>query len=134
MNWKTMVLIGCIVCSASRCRAQAFLESDWKGIWQAELDGQPSVTLTLADDAGKLAGTVVFSRFGHDEGRARILGQEPHLLLGVRVSDRTLMFQFKSPDRRLLDVTVARTAPDQATIHCENCGADAPIVNLVRAH
>ena len=51
---------GCILLASTLVFA-AGSKSDaaWVGVWHGELDGQPSVLLTLADDGGSLGGTFV---------------------------------------------------------------------------
>ena len=46
-----------LLIAATALAAQSSSPSDWIGVWQGELDGQPSVTLTLAKDSGTLEGT-----------------------------------------------------------------------------
>jgi hypothetical protein len=104
----------------------------WLGVWQGELNGQPSVVLTLADDVGELGGTVVLNIIQNDNGQAREVAKEPHVLMNPRVDGEILAFQFRKLDGGLLDFTVKLTAADKAKIHCSNCGADAPIADLVR--
>ena len=47
--------------AATTLAAQSTSPSDWAGVWQGELDGQPSVVLTLARDNGTLEGTLVLN-------------------------------------------------------------------------
>jgi hypothetical protein len=56
------VLIGTLVCCLSAESTQPATQSArWAGVWQGELDGLPSVTLTLANDTGQLGGTLVLN-------------------------------------------------------------------------
>lgn len=113
--------------------AQAQYNAEWLGVWHGELDGQPSVVLTLADDTGALSGTVVLNIIEKEDGAAHVVATEPHTLMKPHVEGEVLTFQFKKPGGDLLDFAVKRTADGEATIHCENCGADAPTVGLARA-
>jgi hypothetical protein len=128
--------------SASLCAAfmlavvsqsQTANRANWLGVWQGDLDGQPSVVLTLADDTGQLGGTVVLNIISKEDGQAHIVALEPHVLMNPRIDGDVLAFQFKKLDGGLLDFAVEFTAADKSTIHCTNCGPDAPIVDLARA-
>ena len=104
----------------------------WVGLWQAPLEGQPGVILTLGDDTGQLAGGIVFNVITRDGGQARILGHDAHALMNPRVEGNTLRFQvIRLGDRRTLDMTARMTADGKATFHCQNCG-DAPEVEITR--
>src|SRR5579871_1831214 len=48
--------------------AQPAVDANWLGVWQGELEGRPGVTLTVVDDSGELAGTVVFEMISRDKG------------------------------------------------------------------
>lgn len=123
----------CAMTVAGVAAAQLSPDAEWTGVWQGELDGQPSVVLTLAEDTGTLGGTVVLNIIEKVNGQARVVAVEPHMLVNPRVGGDALVFQFRKLDGGLLDFTVKRTATGAATIHCRNCGADAPVVNLTRA-
>jgi hypothetical protein len=118
---------------ATVAAAQPTNESAWLGVWQGELDGQPSVTLTLADDTGDLGGTVVLNIIQKENGQPHVVAMEPHVLLNPHVDGDVLSFQFRKLQGGMLDFTVKLSAAGKATIHCSNCGADAPTVDLVRA-
>ena len=105
---------------------------DWAGVWQGELDGHPSVVLTLADDTGVLGGTVVLNIIQKENGQAREVAKEPHVLMKPSVDGETLAFQCRKLGGGFLDFTVRLTGADEANIHCSNCGAEAPTVDLVR--
>jgi hypothetical protein len=119
---------------AALSRAQPANSANWIGVWQGELDGNPSVVLTLADDTGQLGGTVVLNIIQKEDGQAHIVAKEPHVLLDPHVDGDALAFQFRKLDGGLLDFTIKRTAADKATIHCLNCGPDAPTVDLARSN
>jgi hypothetical protein len=51
-----------LLASASVFAAGLKNDAAWVGVWHSELDGQPGVLLTLADDSGELGGTVVLNR------------------------------------------------------------------------
>jgi hypothetical protein len=121
-----------LACAAA---AQAPATATWKGVWQGELDGQPSVILTLADDSGSLGGTVVFNAIERQtQGPPRVASIQPHLLLDPQAKGDTLSFQIMRPDHSEtpLKFTVMLDGNDKAHIHCLNCGPDAPVAGLVR--
>ena len=64
--------------------AQSTTPSGWVGVWQAELDGQPSTILTLAMDDGTLQGTLVLNGISRDNGTPHITVRETHFLLHPR--------------------------------------------------
>lgn len=113
--------------------AQAPANAKWKGVWQGELDGQPAVTLTLADDSGALGGTVVFNMIERQtQGLPHVASIQPHILLDPQAAGNTLAFQIMRPDHASLKFTVTLDGNDKAHIHCLNCGPDAPVAELVR--
>jgi hypothetical protein len=134
MNMRAIAFL-CAACTLSAVSsAQPANQTSWLCVWHGELDGQPSVVLTLANDTGALGGTVVLNVLEKEEGgETHVVRTEPHTLVNPRVEANVLAFQFKKPDGNLLDFTVKRTADGEATIHCLNCGADAPTVSLARA-
>jgi hypothetical protein len=129
------LLLAAAMLLACAATAQAPANAAWNGVWQGELDGQPSVTLTLADDAGALGGTVVFNMIERQtQGPSRVASIQPHLLLDPETSGNTLSFQIERPDRSQAPLKFAVTLDgnDKARIHCLNCGPDAPAAELVR--
>ena len=52
------------------------------GIWQGELDGQPSVIVTLADDDGLLQGTIELNGISREGGSPHVAVHEVHELAG----------------------------------------------------
>ncbi len=133
MKRSLVVFLFVVVAATSGAIAQSRHNAEWLGVWHGELDGQPSVILTLADDTGPLGGTVVLNIIERENGEAHVTATEPHTLINPHVEGDVLAFQFRKPDGDLLDFTVKRTAEAEATIHCLNCGADAPTVSLARA-
>ena len=132
MRQSVLVFLGAAMAVASVAAARTTRNAEWLGVWQGELDGQPSVVLTPADDTGELGGTVVLNIIQNENGQARIVALEPHVLMSPHVEGEALAFQFRKPDGNLLDFTTKLTAAGKAKIHCSNCGEDAPIVDLVR--
>ena len=123
-----------LLIAATALAAQSSRPSDWIGVWQGELDGQPSVTLTLAKDSGTLEGTLVLNIINRDSRSPRIVAHEAHVLLQMRSQGDSITFQVKRIDRSAepMEFTVERTAADAAKIHCLNCGDDAPTVEMTK--
>ena len=125
-------LAGALACGAG---AQSAADAQWIGVWEGKLDGQPRVTLTLAKDTGELGGTLVLNMIRKDkDGQAHVAASEPHVLLYPRLNQNTLAFEVKKIDGagEMRDFTVVLTAEGKARIHCMNCGADAPVVDIER--
>ena len=110
-------------------------DSEWIGVWEGRLDGQPSVTLTLARDTGQLSGTLVLNIIKkEDGGQPHVAAVEPHALINPRVDGNSLSFGVRKIDQStLLNFIVALTPEGKARIHCTNCGKDAPTVDMDRA-
>jgi hypothetical protein len=66
---------------------------------KCELDGQPSVVLTLAQDTDILEGTLVLNIVSRAGGEPRIIAHEPHVLMHVRTEGDILSFQLKENRR-----------------------------------
>lgn len=107
--------------------------ANWLGVWQGQLDGLPSVVLTLAKDSGTLEGTLVLNIITRDNGSPHIVAREVHVMLRPRTQGDTLAFQVKriDPSAPPMDFTVLQTSQTTATIHCLNCG-DAPTVEITK--
>jgi hypothetical protein len=135
---KGSILAAAILISVCSLSAQsagpATRPAWWAGVWQGELDGQPSVTLTLANDTGQLGGTLVLNIIERGDGGARINAREPHVLVSPHLDGNTLSFAVRKigGSSTLLNFTVALTPEGKARIHCTNCGADAPVVDMSR--
>ena len=77
MNMRVggVVCVGTIMlCCAA---AQSNSDAGWVGVWQGELDGQPSVILTLAEDTGTLEGTLVLNIITREGGQPHIVARQP---------------------------------------------------------
>jgi hypothetical protein len=119
---------------ASAAGAQATNDSDWVGVWQAELDGQPSTILTLAEDTGSVQGTLVLNGLNSNGGTPHIAVHETHVLMHPKVNGTTLSFAVKRlrESAPTMEFTVQRTTQTTAKIHCLNCGASAPVVEITK--
>lgn len=127
-------ILGCIfIVAAGAFASRSSGDETWVGTWNGELDGQPSVRLTLADDTGELGGTVVFNIVIKQKGQARVAGSDAHVLMHTRLEGSTLSFQVvRASDSRKLQMTVTHDADGKTRLRCLNCGADTPVAELVR--
>lgn len=123
-----------VMLAAGVTAAQSDQDAAWVGIWRAELDGQPSAVLTLANDNGGLEGTLVLNGISRNGGQPHIAVRETHALIHPRREGRTLSFQVKriTASSPLMDFTVDLTAQGRAKLHCLNCGEDAPAVEMTK--
>ncbi|HEY2470224.1 MAG TPA: hypothetical protein VGI45_20670 [Terracidiphilus sp.] len=114
--------------------AQDIVASSWVGVWQGELDGVPSVVLTLAQDSGTLEGTLVLNIITRENGGPHVIAHEAHVLLRTRTQGGSLTFQVKRIDASAnpMEFTVNQTTADSAKIHCLNCGDHAPTVAITK--
>ncbi len=132
MRMGGVVCVGMIMlCCAA---AQSNSDAGWLGVWRGELDGQPSVILTLGEDTGTLEGTLVLNIITREGGQPHIVAYEPHVLVHPMIDRSRLSFQLKrlKPSSPMMDFTVTLTADRSARIHCLNCGDDAPVVEMTK--
>jgi hypothetical protein len=136
MKYKMPALLLISVAACTPVVAQSATIRDWVGIWQAHVVGQPTGTLTLAADTGKLGGTIVLDMISSEGGAPHVIAREPHLLMDPHLNGNTLSFQVKMKMRDEETVqrrfTVTLTSSDTADIHCANCGSNAPLVELTK--
>jgi hypothetical protein len=130
---KVAKTLAIVVVAASTCAAwgQAAPESRWIGVWNATLEGLPGVVLTLADDHGRLGGTIVFNG---------IIGQSEHPQIGLtdtlmvanpQLKGDTLLFQVTRRDGKEIQSEVKLINDKQAEMRCLNCDG-APTTALVK--
>jgi hypothetical protein len=136
MKPTTWIFALAAIAACAAAAAQTTAGEDWVGIWHANVAGQPTGTLTLATDTGELGGTIVLDIVSDRSGTPEVIASEPHVLLNPLTAGNTVTFQIKMHRTDGATVVasfeVKRTAPDKATIHCVSCGADAPVVELVK--
>ena len=103
-------------------------------MWHAELDGQPGTTLTLADDTGELGGTLVMNMVSREGGQPHVIAADAHVLVDPRVNGNTLTFRVKRfhGTDQTAQFSVVLTGDGKAKTRCLTCGADAPVVELVK--
>ena len=122
--------------AATTMAVQSSTPSNWVGVWQGELEGLPSIILTLATDDGSLQATLVLNGINGEGGTPHIAVRETHVLLHPKLSGMTLSFEVKGHrggSSTTMDFTVEQTSSRSATIHCLNCGEDAPAVEITKA-
>lgn len=135
MKNKIVIAVACVaIAAACAALAEPPDRAQWVGVWQGKLDELPSVTLTLAQDTGEMDGTLVLNIIEKQDGQARIAAIEPHVLVHPHFDGNVLSFGVRKIDGSddLLNFTVGLTPEGKARIHCTNCGADAPVVDMDR--
>jgi hypothetical protein len=112
--------------------AQPSKDAGWVGVWQGQLDGQPSVNLTLAEDTGKIEGTMVLNIISREGGPPHIVARQPHVLVSPKIEGNILSFRARRLDASspMMAFTVDLTSSNTAQIHCLNCGNSAPVVEI----
>jgi hypothetical protein len=115
-------------------QAQSTNPTSWLGVWQGELDGQPGVTLTLAQDDGELGGTVVFNAVSRESGTPHVVGSKVHMVKHPSVDGNTLSFEVKRPnDDKLVKMAAVMEGNEKMKMECVNCGDDRVTVELERS-
>jgi len=137
MKNKILVFALAAVASCASAIGQAPANNnDWVGIWNAHADGLPTGAMTLATDTGTLGGTLVLDIVGREGGHARVIAQEPHVLVNPQVDGKSLSFDVKMQRRDGSVVTasfvVKLTSSDKASLHCVSCGPNAPVVEMAK--
>ena len=111
-----------------------FIHPKWSGVWQGTLGGIPSVTLTLADDAGEANGTIVFHAIKKENGHAYSFSTEPHTLINPRVDGNTISFQVRrgNGSSEILNMAVELDKDGNVKFNCSNCGPEGTKAELDR--
>ena len=132
-NTLTMAAVWMLALGAAT--AQSASNSRWIGEWTAQLDGLPGTTLTLGDDTGELGGTLVMNMVSREGGQPHVIETDTHLLIAPRVTGDTLTFSVKKfhGTDQTMQFTVTLAGDGKANTRCITCGADAPVVELVRS-
>lgn len=119
--------LGCVVLVGNAASHNA----PWIGVWRTFLDGQPGATLTLANDAGTLGGTLVLDIVVRDGGKPHVIADEPHVLLGAHLDGNTLRFAVRKIDGSGESMTFSFVLGDdgEAKLHCVTCKG-APVVDM----
>lgn len=108
----------------------------WTGVWQAKLDGQPAVELTLADDAGEVGGTIVFHIVLKNGGAPRVASTEPHTMIRPHMDGDTLVFQVVrgNGSNEVLDMSVKKRSDGNMDFSCSNCSATGTQAELEKVN
>jgi hypothetical protein len=123
MKHKLFVLMGSSIALTCLLPAQTTGYEQWVGVWEGRLDSQPGVTVTLGRDAGDLQGTIVFNVVARENGEARVIGHDAHVLTHVNVNDGTVAFRvIRLGDARELHLTLKLTESNKAVLECADCG------------
>jgi hypothetical protein len=115
--------------------AQKAAQSPWVGVWTSLLNGQPGVTMTLAQDGDQLGGTIVFyvvmgpPQDAHVGGKAVLMVQHPRL-----EGDKLLFEVTRSSDGKILKDELSTIDSDNLELACLNCGEEPSKAVLVRSH
>lgn len=131
VNPKWLMAMGAmaLVCGIA---AEPANNKQWVGVWHAELDGQPGVTLTLADDRGGLGGTIVFYLVKKDHDAAKVQGGDVRVVLDPKVEGEVLHFHvIRSSDQRDQEVRVELTGENKGRLKCTTCGG-SPEVEITK--
>ncbi len=132
MQASTLILVAYLSSYASS--AQPASQSSWLGVWNGKLEGLPGVTLTLAEDAGQLGGTVVFNMIVGRDSTAHIAGSSVHLLRHPQLAGDTLSFQvLRTGGAKLLQMEATYVDSEKLKLQCLNCGDDSPTAELVKS-
>jgi hypothetical protein len=120
--------------TAAQSIDKPFIHPKWTGVWQGTLEGVPSVTLTLADDAGEANGTIVFHAIKNDNGHAYSFSTEPHTLIHPRIDGNTISFQVKrgNGSSEILNMSVELSEDGNVAFSCSNCGSEGSKADLQR--
>jgi hypothetical protein len=111
--------------------AQSTNHTSWLGVWQGELEGQPAVTLTLAEEDGELGGTVVLNMISREGGTPHVIGSTVHMVMHPSVEGNTLSFDVKRPsDTKLLKMAVVLEPNGKMKIECVTCGDNRATTEL----
>lgn len=141
MKSKTLAILSAsllvsAVCATRPASSQTNdqINNQWIGVWEGTLDGQPSATLTIANDTGAIGGTLVLNLIKKEKnGQSRIAVHDPHVLVAPQIKDGILSFEVK---RRAPNApahfTVTLLPSGEAQIRCSTCGPDAPTVEMTR--
>ena len=111
---------------------------NWTGVWHVQETNKPGVVITLADDGGALAGTIVFDVWQRQSNEH--LATEPRILVNPHLEGSALAFQVRrilkphldgdtqagKNDADIARMTLVPTTDGKATLTCLNCGGNAP--------
>jgi hypothetical protein len=111
----------------------------WTGVWQVKAVNKPGVVITVADDNGALAGTIVFDIYKSQTNEH--IGTEPRMLVNPHMEGNSLAFQVRrilkphlkgeppsdaSDPTDIVEMTLTPTTEGKAMLNCAKCGGNAP--------
>lgn len=134
---RSLIILALTAIAASvQAPAQPPANPEWVGVWHATVDVRWPDTLTLATDAGRLEGTLVLDMLSGDGGVTQVIERDAHVLVDPHLQGNKLSFQVKIRMRdgksSLRNFTVTLLSPGKAELHCANCGANAPTIELTK--
>ena len=134
MKLRKFLLVLAAMAMTGAVTAQPNTDTQWVGVWEGQLEGQPGVTVTLGNDADDLQGTIVFNVVTREGGEAHVIGHDAHVLTHVDLKDSTLQFHvIRRGDSRELHLTMRQTSDNKAVLECGDCGGPER-VELSRIH
>jgi hypothetical protein len=132
-QWK-LIPNGLALLMACAGHAQSTNHTSWLGVWQGQLDGQPGVTLTLAEANGELGGTVVLNAVSRESGTPQVISSMVQMVMHPSVEGNTLSFDINRPsDAKLLKMAVTLEGNDKMKMVCVTCGDDRATAELVKS-
>jgi hypothetical protein len=111
----------------------------WTGVWKVPVANKPGVVITVADDNGALAGTIVFDVWKQQTNEH--IATEPRTLVNPHMEGNALAFQVRrilkphlkgepssdAPDATdIVEMTLTPTSEGKAMLNCPKCGGNAP--------
>jgi hypothetical protein len=137
MKRRISVFALTLVALCASATAQTASNNDsWVGIWQAHTFGMPTGTMTLAEDTGTLGGTLVLDIIQSHDGHPRVVEQDAHVLVHPQVDGDRLSFDVRMQrgdgSVQIASFVVLLKSGDKASLHCVNCGPDAPVVEMAK--
>lgn len=91
-------------------------QSSVVGVWLGRMDELPAVDLTIREDGGSLAGTVVFYRVIDEGDGPKVTGKAELALIDPRFDGSTLVFSFKRKDGVVLKAEMKLEGNDDAVL------------------
>ena len=108
------------------------------GVWRAQMNNLPYVTLTITDESGSLSGAALFYLLTRSDanGPSTATPGDPEPLLNLKFDGKALVFQISHrrshPPRTLSDppssFRLTLTGPDKAEVANENEGPGIVVV------
>jgi hypothetical protein len=138
--WVLFAVTGCSEAALSGQPTSTQETTPILGVWRAQMDGLPVVTLTVTNEGGKFAGALLFYLIRRDEkGATSSSPGIPEPLLNPTFDGKVLTFQVSHrrahPPRTLTDppanLRLTLTGTNKGEL--VNKGEDSPAIQLVRS-